>query len=194
MRTLASLTFISLDGFYEGANGELDWPNVDSTASEFQRQTRNDEGGQKEGQEPLSGASVGDGLALGGVEGFSAARLSAIADLQAMTSRLDWCLERAVHFDRADRLPVDHDVVRVTTDLRSDCLVRYLQRCRHLSISSRLPIGRCPGAGRRTQPTAAVTHANRLPSLSPSHIEGRHRLGQWGRLSIEVAVSGPAPR
>ena len=29
MRTLASFIFTSLDGFYEGPNGELDWPVVD---------------------------------------------------------------------------------------------------------------------------------------------------------------------
>jgi dihydrofolate reductase len=35
MRTLASFIFISLDGFYEGPSGELDWPNVDEEFNEF---------------------------------------------------------------------------------------------------------------------------------------------------------------
>jgi dihydrofolate reductase len=35
MRTLASFIFISLDGFYEGPNGELDWPTVDGEFDEF---------------------------------------------------------------------------------------------------------------------------------------------------------------
>lgn len=35
MRTLASFIFISLDGFYEGPNGELDWPNVDAEFNDF---------------------------------------------------------------------------------------------------------------------------------------------------------------
>ncbi len=35
MRTLASFIFISLDGFYEGSNGELDWPNVDAEFNDF---------------------------------------------------------------------------------------------------------------------------------------------------------------
>ncbi len=35
MRTLASFIFISLDGFHEGLNGELDWPNVDAEFNEF---------------------------------------------------------------------------------------------------------------------------------------------------------------
>jgi dihydrofolate reductase len=35
MRTLASFIFISLDGFYEGPNGELDWPVVDEDFNDF---------------------------------------------------------------------------------------------------------------------------------------------------------------
>jgi dihydrofolate reductase len=35
LRTLASFIFISLDGFYEGPNGELDWPNVDAEFNDF---------------------------------------------------------------------------------------------------------------------------------------------------------------
>jgi len=35
MRTMASFIFISLDGFYEGPNGELDWPNVDQEFNDF---------------------------------------------------------------------------------------------------------------------------------------------------------------
>ncbi len=55
---------------------------------------------------------------------------------RGMTSRLDWYLDRMVHFDRPDPLAADHDIVRATTYLRSDCLMRQLQRCRHLLISS----------------------------------------------------------
>jgi dihydrofolate reductase len=35
MRTLASFIFISVDGFYEGPNGELDWSNVDAEFNDF---------------------------------------------------------------------------------------------------------------------------------------------------------------
>lgn len=35
MRTLASFIFISLDGFYEGPNGELDWSVVDEDFNDF---------------------------------------------------------------------------------------------------------------------------------------------------------------
>jgi hypothetical protein len=31
VRTVASFIFCSLDGFYEGPDGELDWSNVDMT-------------------------------------------------------------------------------------------------------------------------------------------------------------------
>ena len=51
-----------------------------------------------------------------------------------MTSRLDWYVDRVIHFDRPVPLTIDHDIVRATTDLRSDCLVRQLQHCRHLLI------------------------------------------------------------
>ena len=35
MRTLASFILTSLDGFYEGPNGELDWPVVDEEFDDF---------------------------------------------------------------------------------------------------------------------------------------------------------------
>jgi len=35
MRTLASFILMSLDGFYEGPNGELDWPVVDEEFDDF---------------------------------------------------------------------------------------------------------------------------------------------------------------
>jgi dihydrofolate reductase len=35
MRTLASFIFTSLDGFYEGPKGELDWSNVDREFNDF---------------------------------------------------------------------------------------------------------------------------------------------------------------
>jgi dihydrofolate reductase len=35
MRTLASFIIISLDGFYEGPNGEFDWPIVDVEFNDF---------------------------------------------------------------------------------------------------------------------------------------------------------------
>src|ERR1700722_9799450 len=35
MRTLASFIVTSLDGFYEGRNGELDWPIVDEEFNDF---------------------------------------------------------------------------------------------------------------------------------------------------------------
>jgi probable Rubsico expression protein CbbX len=109
-------------------------------ANEFQRQPGHDKGCEKDRQEPLPGTSEGDDLFLGGVEGFSAARVSSIANLQGVTSRLDRYLDRAVHFDRPGPLTVDHDIVRAATDLRSDCLMRHLQRCRHWLISpTRLP-------------------------------------------------------
>jgi hypothetical protein len=100
----------------------------DSIANKCQRQPRNDEGCQKNRQEPLPGASEGDDLALGGVERLRTARLSAVADLQGMTSRLDRYLDRVVHFDRPDAPTVDTDIVCATTYFRSDCF--------HASISA----------------------------------------------------------
>ncbi|TCP42044.1 dihydrofolate reductase [Tamaricihabitans halophyticus] len=39
MRKLFSYVIISLDGYYEGPNGEFDWPNIDSEYFEFANQT-----------------------------------------------------------------------------------------------------------------------------------------------------------
>ena len=50
--------------------------------------------------------------------------------------QLDRYLNRVVHLYRPDPLTVDHGVVCAATYLRSDCLMRQLQRCRHLLISS----------------------------------------------------------
>jgi len=101
---------------------------------ELDRQAGNDEGREKEGQEPLAGASEGDNFALGGIEGLSSARVSAIADLEGVTSRFDRRFDRVVHFNRPDTLTVDQDIERATTDFRSDCFVRQLQSCRHPEI------------------------------------------------------------
>src|SRR3984957_3161535 len=117
-------------------SGERHDGDANSIANEFQCQPGHDKGCEKDRQEPLSGAPEGDGLFLGGVEGQSAARVSSVANLQGVTSRLDWYLERVVHLDRPGPLTVEHDIVRATTDLRSDCLMRQLQRRRHLLISS----------------------------------------------------------
>src|ERR1700722_11298842 len=91
-----------------------------SIANEFQGQAGHDKGCEKDRQEPLSGASVGDGLVLGGVEGLRAARVPSLANLQGVTSRLDCYLDRVVHFDRPGPLTVEHDIVCATTDLHPD--------------------------------------------------------------------------
>ncbi len=97
-------------------------------------QAGNDEGQQKDRQDALSAASEGDGFALGGVEGLGSAGVAAIADLQGVTSGLDWYLDRVVQFERSDTLAVEHDVLRAATDLHSDGFVRQRQRCRHCDL------------------------------------------------------------
>src|ERR1039458_5446556 len=82
--------------------------------TERKRQAWHDERHEKDRQEPLSGASERDNLALGRVEGQSAAQVSAVADLQGVMSSFDWYLDRVVHFDRPDTLTVDHDIERAT--------------------------------------------------------------------------------
>jgi hypothetical protein len=99
--------------------------------AELERQAGYDEGREEDRQKTLSGGSEGDGLALSGVEGLSSAGVSAIANLQGVTSRVDWYLDRVVHFERSGTLTVNHDVVRATSDLDSDCFMRQLQRCGH---------------------------------------------------------------
>src|SRR5437870_1086696 len=117
-------------------------------ASERECQAGDDEGRGKDGQNPLSGAPEGDGFALSGVEGLSSAGVSAVANLEGMTSRFDWYLDRVVHFERSGTLTINHDVVRATSDLDSDCFVRQLQRCGHRR--SPLVSGRCFSARYRS--------------------------------------------
>jgi hypothetical protein len=105
-------------------------PIIDFTA-ELESQAGDDEGSEEDRQKTLSGASEGDSLALGGVEGPSSAGVSAIANLQGVTSRFDWYFDRVVHFERSGTLTVNHDVVRATSDLDSDCFVHQFQRCGH---------------------------------------------------------------
>jgi hypothetical protein len=89
-------------------------------------QAWDDEGREEDWQKAFSGASEGDGSALGSLEGLSSAGASATANLQTVTSRFDWYLDAVVHFDRSGTLPVNHDVVRAAPDLDSDRLVRHL--------------------------------------------------------------------
>jgi hypothetical protein len=70
-------------------------------------------------------------FALGGVEGLGSAGVSAIADLQGVTTGDDWNLDRLVQFEQPDTLTVEHDVVRAAADLQSDCFVHQPERCRH---------------------------------------------------------------
>ncbi|HEV2921756.1 MAG TPA: dihydrofolate reductase family protein, partial [Actinomycetota bacterium] len=42
MRKLYSFMVVTLDGFYEGPNGEFDWPNVDEEFNEFGIEQLND--------------------------------------------------------------------------------------------------------------------------------------------------------
>jgi len=109
--------------------------------TERERQAWHDERHEKDRQEPLSGASEGDDLALGRVEGQSAAQVSAVADLQSVISKFDWYLDRIVHFERPDTLTVDHDIERATTDLHSDRFMRQLESCRHLRSHCLLGFG-----------------------------------------------------
>src|SRR5580700_4816439 len=99
---------------------------------DLERQAGDEEGREEDRQKALSGASEGDGLALGGVEGLNSAGVSATANLQGVTSRFDRYLDRAVHLDRSGTLTVNHDVVRAASDLGSECLMRHLQGCCHV--------------------------------------------------------------
>src|SRR6202042_3668717 len=100
--------------------------------AELERQAWDEEGREEDRQKALSGASEGNGLALGGLEGLSSAGVSATVNLQGGTSRFDWDVDRVVHFDRSGTLTVNHDVIRAASDLDSDCFMRNLQGCCHL--------------------------------------------------------------
>ena len=105
-------------------------PIIGCTA-ELDRQAGDNEGREEDRQKTFSGASEGNGLVLGGVESLSSAGVSAIANLQGVTSRFDWYLDRVVHFERSGTLTINYEVVRATSDLDSDCFMRQFQRCGH---------------------------------------------------------------
>jgi len=108
----------------------LQKPTIDFTA-ELERQAGEYEGREEDWQKTLSGTSEGDGLTFGGYKGLSSAGVSATAKLQGVTSRIDWYLDRVVHFKRSGTLTVNHDVVGAASDLNSYCFMRYLQSCCH---------------------------------------------------------------
>jgi len=137
-------------------------PIIGFTA-ELERQAWDDEGCEKDRQKALSGASEGDGLALGSLEGLSSAGVSATANLQGVTSRFDWYLDRVVHLERSGTLTVNHDVVRATSDLDSDCFMRHLQGCCHL----RSPLS----VGRATAPSSSPERVS-AHRLDPFNVPG----------------------
>src|ERR1035437_3517551 len=134
-------------------------PIIGFTA-ELERQAWDDEGREKDRQKALSGASEVDALALGGLEGLSSAGVSATANLQGVTSRFDWYLDRVVHLERSGTLIVNHDVVRATSDLDSDCFMRHLQGCCHLR--SPLSVGRATAPS--SSPERVSAHIKQIRS------------------------------
>jgi hypothetical protein len=161
-------------------------PIIGFTA-ELERQAWDDEGSEKDRQKALTGASEGDGLALGGLEGLSSAGVSATANLQGVTSRFDWYLDRSVHLEGSGTLTVNDDVVRATSDLDSDCFMRHLQGCCHL----RSPLS----VGRATAPSSSPERvsAHRLDPvvrIAETRPVGRTRCSMTVRgVSREAAIA-----
>jgi hypothetical protein len=109
--------------------GEESNSAITGFTAELERQAGDDEGREEDRQKALSGASERDGLALGGLEDLSSDGVSAVANLQGVTSRFDWYLDRVVSFERSGALTVNHYVVRATSDLDSNCFMRHFQGC-----------------------------------------------------------------
>src|SRR5674476_835527 len=87
-------------------------PIIGLTA-ELERQAWDDEGREKDRQKALSGASEGDGLALGGLEGMSSAGVSATANLRGdvqvrLVSRSCRSSRAIRHADRQPRCGTCH--------------------------------------------------------------------------------------
>jgi hypothetical protein len=97
----------------------------------LERQAGDEKGGEEDRQKTFPGASEGDGVVLGGVEGLSSAGFSAIANLHGVMSRFDWYLNRGIHVERSAMLTVDQDVVRTSTHFDADCFMRQFQYCGH---------------------------------------------------------------
>jgi hypothetical protein len=136
----------------------------------------------------------GDDLVLGGAKGLSAARVSSIANLHGVTSRLDWYLDRVVHFDRPDPLTVDHDIVRATTDSAPMALCvnfSVADTCRSPLISERRfflrEIIRRDEEGPASELPREIEEAFSGAALEP------HIRGIWRQIADAVAEYGPEP-
>src|ERR1700728_3358364 len=92
-------------------------------AMERECQAGNDEGQEKDRQDALSAASETGDFALADVERLGSAGVSAVADLQGVTSGVDGYVDSLVQFHGPGTLAVDHDVVRAAADLHSDRFV-----------------------------------------------------------------------
>jgi hypothetical protein len=114
-----------------GQNGAFSRNQSSGFTAEMERQAWDDEGREEDRQKALSGASEGDGLAFDSLEASRSAGVSTTANLQGVTARFDRYLDRVVHVERPNTLPVNRDVVCATSDLDSDCFVRHLQCCCH---------------------------------------------------------------
>jgi hypothetical protein len=100
-------------------------------AYEREGETGDKEGQEKNRQKTLSGASKSNDVTFNGVECLGSTGLAAISNLQRMTTRLYRRLDRVVHRERINSLPIYLDVVRATTDLNSNCFMRYFECCGH---------------------------------------------------------------
>jgi hypothetical protein len=100
-------------------------------AMERDCQAGNDEGQEKDRQDALSAASVGDDLTLGGVERLGSAGVSAVADLQGVPPGFDRYVDGLVQLHGPGMLAVDYGVVRTAADFHSNGFVRQLQHCGH---------------------------------------------------------------
>jgi hypothetical protein len=88
----------------------------------------------------------------------------------SISTRFDWYLDRLVHLERSGTLTVNHEVVRATSDLDSDCYMRHIQGCCHLRSPS--------SVGRAT-----------APSSSPERVSAhRQERAQRGRSGIRSRV------
>ena len=98
---------------------------------------------------------------------FECCSVPSIANLHGVTSRLDWYLDRVLHFHRPGPLTVDHDIVRATTTSApnalclnfsspafavSCCFLKALPGCSATNATCRLPGAAARrGAGRRNR-------------------------------------------
>ena len=144
-------------------------------AMERECQAGNNEGQEKDWQDALSATSERDGFAHGGVEGLGSVGVSAVAELQGVTSGFDRYIDGPVQFHRPARLSVDHYAVvpRRTSAPIALCVSLSVAAIIDLPLGSerRFPWYSATDATSRQRPSTSAGQREPLGRVIPSPLK-----------------------